>query len=110
MDKSQNQKLALLLCEATQKTNYACSDQCKTLCHQQGDCAYVQITVEHLINGGVTIPKHGHWKYSTTENCAICSECGAEHYLGAYHQFDKNGCPNCLAIMDGKMEWEEDND
>lgn len=44
--------------------------------------------------------KHGKWEYSNIEDTAICSVCGYEHYLGTYHQYATNGCPNCLAVMD----------
>ena len=44
--------------------------------------------------------KHGKWECSNIEDTAICSVCGYEHYLGTYHQYATNGCPNCLAVMD----------
>ena len=25
----------------------------------------------------------------------VCEECGYEHYLGTYHQYATNYCPNC---------------
>lgn len=37
----------------------------------------------------------GEWQYSPQENIAICSECRYEHYLGTYHQYATNYCPNC---------------
>ena len=37
------------------------------------------------------------WKYSPKENIAICEMCGYEHYLGTYHQYATNYCPNCGA-------------
>ena len=39
------------------------------------------------------------WKYSPQENIAICSQCGYEHYLGTYHQYATNFCPNCGTKM-----------
>jgi len=35
------------------------------------------------------------WGYSPQENVAICEGCGYEHYLGTYHQYATNYCPNC---------------
>ena len=53
----------------------------------------------YLIEKGVCIRKQGEWKYSPQENIAICSICGEEHYLGTYHQFATNFCPNCGSKM-----------
>ena len=39
--------------------------------------------------------QYGEWQYSPQEDIAICSECGYEHYLGIYHQYATNYCPNC---------------
>ena len=44
--------------------------------------------------------RHGKWEWYPKENCVICSECKEEHYLGTYHQYSKNYCPNCGAKMD----------
>lgn len=41
----------------------------------------------------------GRWEWYREENCVICSECKDVHYLGAYHQYSKNYCPNCGADM-----------
>ena len=43
--------------------------------------------------------KEGEWEYSPQENIAICSECKYEHYLGTYHQYATNYCPNCGTKM-----------
>ena len=37
----------------------------------------------------------GQWLYSPKDDTAICSNCNYEHYLGTYHQFATNFCPNC---------------
>ena len=42
---------------------------------------------------------HGEWKYSPKENIATCKMCSYEHYLGTYHQYARNFCPNCGADM-----------
>ena len=39
------------------------------------------------------------WQYSPQENIAICPQCGYEHYLGTYHQYATNFCPNCGTRM-----------
>ena len=39
--------------------------------------------------------QYGEWQYSPQEDIAICSECRYEHYLGTYHQYATNYCPNC---------------
>lgn len=43
--------------------------------------------------------KEGEWEYSPQENIAICSKCKYEHYLGTYHQYATNYCPNCGTKM-----------
>lgn len=45
--------------------------------------------------------KHGEWEYSDQDDHVRCSICGYEHYLGTYHQYERNACPNCTARMDG---------
>ena len=35
------------------------------------------------------------WQYSPLENIAICLKCRYAHYLGTYHQYATNFCPNC---------------
>lgn len=48
--------------------------------------------------------KLGHWTF-TYEDCTVeCSECGSEHYIGMYHQFSSNYCPNCGIKMDNPMD------
>lgn len=42
------------------------------------------------------------WEYSEKENVAICKNCGYEHYLGSYHQYSTNYCPNCGAKNEGE--------
>ena len=39
--------------------------------------------------------QYGERQYSPQEDIATCSECGYEHYLGTYHQYATNYCPNC---------------
>lgn len=56
-------------------------------------------SAKYLVEKGVCIRKQGEWKYSPQENIAICSICGEEHYLGTYHQFATNFCPNCGSKM-----------
>lgn len=45
---------------------------------------------------------HAYWKYCELDDTLICSKCSCEHYIGAYHEYDKNYCPNCGACMDGE--------
>ena len=51
-------------------------------------------SIIEIVNYNKSI-KYGEWKYSPLESIAICSECGYEHYLGMYHQYATNYCPNC---------------
>ena len=44
------------------------------------------------------------WKYSRKEDIATCKSCSYEHYLGTYHQYATNFCPNCGAKMNGGKE------
>lgn len=44
------------------------------------------------------------WKYSPKEDIATCKSCSYEHYLGTYHQYATNFCPNCGAKMNGGKE------
>ena len=41
---------AKLICEASQKTNYSCSDSLKTMCKGKGYCAYCLTIAEHIYN------------------------------------------------------------
>lgn len=43
---------------------------------------------------------HGILKYSPLDDIALCSKCGEEIYLGAFHQFAHNYCPNCGAKLE----------
>ena len=43
--------------------------------------------------------KKSEWKYSKKENLATCKNCSYEHYLGTYHQYATNYCPNCGSKM-----------
>ena len=45
------EKFALVVCEATQKTNYKCEFDCKT----KGKCAYCLVMAEQMIAHGVTV-------------------------------------------------------
>ena len=59
--------------------------------------------IYHIIKDQPTIEAipvvHGEWKYSPKENIATCKMCSYEHYLGTYHQYARNFCPNCGADM-----------
>lgn len=44
-------------------------------------------------------PKKSEWKYYRKENIATCKNCSYEHYLGTYHQYATNYCPNCGSKM-----------
>ena len=68
------EKLALAVCEATQKTNYKCEFDCK----KKGECAYCLTMAEQMISDGVTV---------TT---GIRMEC---KYV------DKDGCPQTISRM-----------
>ena len=46
--------------------------------------------------------KHSEWKYYNKDDTAVCKNCSYEHYLGTYHQYATNYCPNCGAKMDLK--------
>jgi hypothetical protein len=46
------QRLAGLVCEATQKTSYRCNDTCKALCDCKGSCAYCLTIAEHILENG----------------------------------------------------------
>lgn len=73
-----------------------------------GDCdwGFGRKNVLEVINSvpaaDVAPVRHGRWELCRLENCAICSACGDEHYLGTMHQFSRNYCPNCGAKMDLK--------
>ena len=47
---------------------------------------------------------YGEWKYSRKENIATCKNCSYEHYLGTYHQYATNFCPNCGSDMRKKVQ------
>ena len=57
---------------------------------------YVRLNdvIEIVKQGGIS-DECGEWHYSPLENITICSECGYEYYLGTYHQYATNYCPNC---------------
>ena len=44
----------------------------------------------------------GIWKRSRLDDSAVCSICLYEHYLGSYHQYATNFCPQCGAEMEAK--------
>jgi hypothetical protein len=44
------EKLALVVCNATQKTNY----KCEFTCQKKGKCAYCLVMADHLIANSVT--------------------------------------------------------
>ena len=46
-----------------------------------------------------SVAKNSEWKYCRKENIATCKNCSYEHYLGAYHQYATNYCPNCGSKM-----------
>lgn len=51
------------------------------------------------------VSAHGHWLYDEKEEVFICSECGMSalnDYKG--QSSNSNGCPHCLAVMDGEVE------
>ena len=98
--------LLTIVCDAMHKHHPSCVEQGK--CNHTGECALVQNLVAELMDKDVSVQKHGHLKYCPRENFALCSVCGEEIYMGTYHQFAHNGCPNCLALLDEPAEWEED--
>lgn len=46
-----------------------------------------------------SVAKKSEWKYCRKENIATCKNCSYEHYLGTYHQYATNYCPNCGSEM-----------
>ena len=48
-------QLTELICEATQKTNYKCSDTMKSRCKFKGCCAYCLTIAEYLLNNNVEV-------------------------------------------------------
>ena len=38
---------------------------------------------------------YGEWDRSPKDDMAVCKSCGYEHYLGSYHQYASNYCPEC---------------
>lgn len=48
---------------------------------------------------GIRLVSDAEWKRSPHDDTVICSNCGEEHYIGAYHQYNKNYCPNCGVKM-----------
>ena len=99
--------LLQIVCDAMRQHHPSCATL-TGMCNKAGECQFVQNLVAELMDKNVTVQKHGHLKYCPRENYALCSVCGEEIYLGAYHQFAHNGCPNCLAVLDEPAEWEED--
>lgn len=96
-------KLAALVCKATQKTNY----KCDSICDKKGSCAYCLVIAEELLTGGAVVQEdtesdhiepapvvHGRW----IANC-ICSVCRKELTEWAA-QNGYNYCPACGAKMD----------
>ena len=45
------------------------------------------------------VAKKSEWEYYRKENMVICKNCSYEHYLGTYHQYATNYCPNCGSDM-----------
>lgn len=99
--------LLQIVCDCMQKNLPGCATM-KEGCGYAGECRLVQNLVAEMMDKDVTVQKHGHLKHCPRENFALCSVCGNEIYLGTYHQFAHNGCPNCLALLDEPAEWEED--
>ncbi len=99
--------LLQIVCNAMQKNFPSCMDA-HGKCNHAGECKFVQTMVAELMDNNVVVHAHGHLKYCPRENFALCSVCGEELYLGSYHQYAHNGCPNCLAILDEPAEWEKD--
>ena len=50
-------KIAELVCIATQKTNYSCENMQST-CKKRGSCAYCLVMAEELIANDVTFAAH----------------------------------------------------
>lgn len=50
-------KIAEVVCIATQKTNYSC-ENIKHACKKRGGCAYCLAIAEELIANGVTLSDH----------------------------------------------------
>ena len=68
--------------------------------YRSGLCAVME-EIEDMPTIDAVEVVHGRWEWCREENCVICSECKDEHYIGAFHQYSKNYCPNCGAKMDG---------
>ena len=71
---------------------------CKTCkYYESGNCEYWSGEIkENDTCGHYVLSKNVYeWQYSPLENIAICSKCRYEHYLGTYHQYATNFCPNC---------------
>ena len=98
-------ELLKIVCDAAQKFPRLCTD---ASCNEMGSCEFAQHMVAEMMDKNATVEQHGHLKHSPGENIAICSVCGGEIYLGSYHQFAHNGCPNCLAVLDEPPEWERE--
>ncbi len=95
--------LLQIVCNALKTHSAFCGN-----CNGGAQCALAQNMVAELMDKDVTVQKHGHLKYCPRENFALCSVCGDEIYLGSYHQYAHNGCPNCLSVLDEPAEWEKD--
>jgi hypothetical protein len=100
--------LLKIVCDCMQKHNPNCAN-IHDMCNHEGECRFAQDMVAEMMDKDVVVQKHGHLKHCPRENFALCSVCSEEIYLGSYHQFAHNGCPNCLAVLDEPAEWEEDN-
>lgn len=95
--------LLKIVCDALKIHSAFCGN-----CNGGAQCSLAQNIVAELMDKNVAVQKHGHLKYCPRENFALCSVCEGEIYLGMYHQFAHNCCPNCMAVLDEPAEWEND--
>lgn len=90
------EKLALLVCRATQRTNYKCDFNCK----KRGKCAYCLVIAEELLARGVTVtPFNG-----------VSGQDGPStrlYWVSAIVQNQTDKKPRLLAMNEGELSLEK---
>lgn len=86
-------------------------DECTDKKCQTCDYADIMFVIDNLPAADVQPIKHGYWEEVTDyggwgDTHYRCSVCGNEWYLedGTPKDNNMNGCPRCLARMDGEQK------
>jgi len=96
---SEKNRLAIKICNATQKTNFACKE---AKCVGKGLCAYCSVMADDLLANGVIVQKQGKWvsapikdKGYDSKTIPTCTNCGYQSFITYTY------CPECGARVKG---------